>query len=347
MSKAIRIHQYGTPDIMVWEDVPLATPGPGEALIRHTAIGVNYIDTYYRSGIYPLSLPSILGSEAAGIVEAIGPGVTEVKKGDRVAYGGNAPIGSYAEKRLLPADKLVLLPTTITDQQAASIMLKGLTAQYLVRKTYAVKAGDILLCHAAAGGVGLLLGQWAKHLGATVIGTVGTRDKERLARAHGYDHIILYREIDFASEVMKLTNNKGVSVVYDGVGQDTFLKSLDCLQPRGLMVSFGNASGAVAPFPISLLSQKGSLYLTRPTLATYIGQRADLLQAAAELFDMVSAQHITINVNQSYAFKRCSAGSQRFGSPRHNWINNPYSVNLFWLYDQAILVDTCLAFFVD
>src|SRR5262245_19095875 len=246
MVKAIRIHKTGGPEVLSWEDVELKAPGQGEALIRHTAVGLNFIDVYHRGGLYPIAPPFTIGSEGAGVVEAVGPGVTEVAVSDRVAYG-NAPIGSYAEKRLIPAGRQVRVPDGISDNLAASIMLKGMTAWYLVRRTYPVKRGDTILMHAAAGGVGLLLCQWAKPLGATVIGTVGSADKAKLASAHGCDHIILYREQNFVDEVRKITGGKMLPVVYDGVGKDTFMASLDCLKPLGLMVGFGNASGAVPP----------------------------------------------------------------------------------------------------
>lgn len=302
MPKAIRVHKPGGPDVMVWEDISLPSPGPGEVLLRHTAIGVNYVDTYHRSGLYPVTFPSVLGSEGAGVVEAMGPGVTSFKIGDRVAYG-NAPIGAYSEKRLIPADRLVLVPDTVTDHEAAAMMLKGLTAHYLLRKTYYVRPGDTVLFHAAAGGVGLIFGQWAKYLGAKVIGTAGSLKKAEIAKAHGYDHVILYRETSFVDEVMKITGQQGVPVVYDGVGKDTFMASLDCLQPRGLMVSFGNASGAVPPFSLGLLAQKGSLYLTRPTLATYVKRREDLLEAAEELFSVVSQGYVKIGASETFALK--------------------------------------------
>jgi len=302
MTKAIRIKSHGGPEVMQWEKVDVPAPGPGEALIRHTAIGLNFVDTYYRSGLYPLPLPAILGSEGMGVIEAVGPGVSEFHAGDRVAYC-SGPIGSYAEARVMPADRLVKLPDGIDDKQAASMMLKGLTAHYLIRTTYRVKSGDTILFHAAAGGVGLILGQWAKHLGATVIGTAGSAEKAKLAKAHGYDHVILYREANFVDEVKKITGGAGLPVVYDGVGKDTFMASLDCLQPRGLMVSFGNASGPVAPFPLTVLSQKGSLYLTRPTLGTHIAKREDMVNAASELFDVVLKGAVRVQVNQTYMLK--------------------------------------------
>ena len=302
MVKAIRIHKTGGPEVLTWEDVDVPAPKQGEALVRHTAIGLNYIDTYQRSGLYPLPLPTSLGGEGAGVVEAVGPGVTEVAVGDRVAYG-NAPPGAYAEKRVLPAHRLVKIPEGISDQQAASIMLKGLTTHYLIRKIFKVKSGDTILMHAAAGGVGLILCQWAKHLGATVIGTVGGDDKAALAKAHGCDHVINYRKENFTQRVKEITGGKGLPVVFDGVGKDTFEGSLDCLWPTGLMVSFGNASGAVPPVNILLLSQKGSLFLTRPTLATYVAKREDLVANAAELFDVVRKGAVKIEINQTHPLK--------------------------------------------
>jgi NADPH2:quinone reductase len=302
MTKAIRIHKHGGPEVLQWEDVEVPAPGQGEARIRHTAIGLNFVDTYQRSGLYPQQLPMVPGGEGAGVVEAVGPGVTDIKVGDRVAYG-NAPPGSYAEARIIPASRLVKLPSGISDQQAASMMLKGLTTQYLVRSTYRIKPGDTVLFHAAAGGVGLIFGQWAKHLGATVIGTVGDADKARLAKSHGYDHVILYRDQNFVDEVKKITKGAGLPVVYDGVGKDTFMPSLDVLQPRGLMVSFGNASGAVPPFNLGILSAKGSLYVTRPTLGTYVAKREELVANANELFDVVTKGIVKIEVNQTYPLK--------------------------------------------
>jgi len=302
MTKAIRIHKTGGPEVLTWEDVDVPAPKQGEARIRHTAIGLNYIDTYHRSGLYPVPLPAVIGSEGAGIVEAVGPDVTDIKVGDRVAYG-NAPLGSYAEARIIPAGRLVKIPEGISDQQAASMMLKGMTAQYLIRRTYRVQRGDTILVHAAAGGVGLILTQWAKHLGATVIGTAGSKEKAELAKQHGADHVILYREAKFPDEVKRITNGAGVPVVYDGVGKDTFMDSLDCLRPLGYMVSFGNASGAVPPVNLGILAQKGSLYVTRPTLATYVAKREDLVATANELFDVVKKGAVKIEVNQTYPLK--------------------------------------------
>ncbi len=302
MTKAIRVHKPGGPEVLSWDDVEPPPPGQGEVRLRHTAIGLNYIDTYHRSGLYPLPLPTVIGSEGAGVVEAPGPGVTDFKVGDRVAYG-NAPVGSYAEARNIPAGRLVKVPDGISDRQAASMMLKGMTAQYLIRRTYKVQKGDTILLHAAAGGVGLILTQWAKRLGATVIGTVGSREKAELAKAHGCDHVILYREEDFVKRVKEITGGVGVPVVYDAVGKDTFLKSLDCLRPFGLMVNFGNASGPAEPLNVLLLSQKGSLYVTRPTLATHVAKREDLVAIANELFDVVKSGAVKIEINQTYPLK--------------------------------------------
>jgi NADPH:quinone reductase len=302
MTHAIRFHQTGGPEVLRWEEVQVGKPGPGQARIRHTAVGLNYIDTYQRSGLYGLALPSGLGGEAAGVVEEIGPGVTEVKVGDRVAYAGG-PVGAYAEARLAQADRLVVLPKEIDDRTAAAMMLKGLTTQYLLRRTYRVKAGDTILFHAAAGGVGLIACQWAKHLGATVIGTVGSDEKAKLAKAHGCDHAIVYTREDFVARVNEITGGKKVPVVYDAVGKDTFMKSLDCVAPLGLIASFGQASGAIGPFDIGILAGKGSLFLTRPTLVTYTAKRADLLAMAAELFEVVKSGAVKIEINQTYPLK--------------------------------------------
>jgi NADPH2:quinone reductase len=282
------------------EDVDPGKPGPGQALVRHTAIGLNFIDVYFRTGLYPVpeGLPVTLGNEAAGVVEELGEGVDWIKVGDRVAYAG--PIGAYCTERLLPADRLVRIPEGISDQQAAAMMLKGMTAEYLLRRTYPVKRGEVVLNHAAAGGVGLILGQWANHLGATVIGTAGSAEKVELARAHGYHHVIDYSKADFAVEVDRITEGRKCDVVYDAVGKDTFPASLDCLKPRGMFVSFGNASGPVPPFPLTLLSQKGSLFVTRPTLFTYIASRAELEESANALFDVVKKGVVNIRVNQTY-----------------------------------------------
>jgi NADPH2:quinone reductase len=302
MPHAIRIHKTGGPEVMVWEEIQLGRPGANEARIRQTAAGLNFVDCYNRSGLYPMALPSGLGGEAAGVVEEVGANVTDLKPGDRVAYG-SAPIGAYAEARLIPADRLIKLPDGIDDSRAAAMMLKGLTVQYLLRQTYKVKKGDTVLCHAAAGGVGLILCQWAKHLGATVIGTVGSDDKAALAKAHGCDHPIVYTREDFVKRVLEITDGRKLPVVYDGVGKDTFVKSLDCLQPYGLMVSFGNASGPVENLNLGLLASKGSLYLTRPTLNTYGAKRENLVAMAKELFDVVLSGAVKIEVNQTYALK--------------------------------------------
>jgi NADPH2:quinone reductase len=298
MPKAIRFYQTGGPEVLQWEDVSVGEPGAGEARVRHTAIGVNFIDTYHRTGLYPLPLPSGLGGEAAGVVEAVGPGVTHVQPGNRVGYAGGPP-GSYAEVRVMPADRLLKLPAGITDQQAAAMLLKGMTAQYLIRRTYRVQPGETVLFHAAAGGVGLIACQWLKALGATVIGTVGSEEKAQLAKAHSCEHTINYRQEDFAARVREITGGRGVPVVYDSVGQSTFAGSLDCLRPRGLLVSFGNASGPVQPFPLSLLTQKGSLYVTRPTLATYTATRSELEETAQELFDIVLSGRVKIAINHT------------------------------------------------
>jgi len=295
MTMAMRIHATGGPEVLRWEEAPVGTPGPGEALVRHTAIGVNFIDTYHRTGLYPLALPATVGMEGAGVVVAVGTGVTEVAVGQRVAYAGGAP-GAYAEERLIPAHRLVLLPNDVSDEQAAAMMLKGLTAHYLLRRTYRVKAGDTILLHAAAGGVGLIACQWAKHLGATVIGTVGSDDKAAVARAHGCDHAIVYTREDFVARVRELTGGRGVPVVYDSVGRSTWEGSLDCLAPLGLMVSYGNASGPVPPFAPGVLAAKGSLFLTRPTLMTYTARREDLLAAAADLFTVVLSGAVRVEV---------------------------------------------------
>lgn len=302
MTHAIRIHKTGGPEVLSWDEVPLGKPGPGEVRLRQTAVGLNYIDTYNRKGIYPLPLPSGLGGEGAGVVEETGPGVTDLKPGDRAAYG-NAPIGAYAEERLIPADRLVKVPAGVTDQQAAAMMLKGLTAQYLLRQTYRVKPGETILFHAAAGGVGLIACQWAKHLGAIVIGTVGSDAKAKLAKDHGCTHVIDYTKEDFVKRVAEITNGKKLPVVYDFVGKDTFMKSLDCLAPLGLMASFGQSSGLVEPFSINILTAKGSLYLTRPTLAHYASTTDKLRAMAKELFDVVASGAVKIEIGQTYKLK--------------------------------------------
>lgn len=302
MAHAIRIHQVGGPEVMKWEAVEVGDPGPGQIRIKTTAAGLNYIDTYHRSGLYKMPLPLTLGMEGAGTVTAVGADVTDIKVGDRVAYA-SAPLGSYSEERLMQADRCVVLPDGISDQQAAGMMLKGMTTEYLVRRTYAIKPGDTVLYHAAAGGVGLIFGQWAKALGATVIGTVSSEDKAKLAREHGYDHVINYKTENFAERVKEITKGEGVPVVYDGVGKDTWNGSLDCLRPLGLMVSFGNASGPVPPIELATLSAKGSLFVTRPTLVTYTAKRADLVGSANALFDVVKSGKVKIEIKQTYALK--------------------------------------------
>ena len=299
MTQAIRFHQTGGPEVLQWEAVEVAQPGPGEARVKHHAVGLNYIDTYHRSGLYPLPLPAGLGLEGAGVVEAVGEGVTDIAVGDRVAYAGG-PVGAYSEVRVMPADRLVKLPDGITFEQGAAMMLQGMTAQYLLRTTYRLKAGDTILIHAAAGGVGLMVCQWAKALGATVIGTVSSEEKAALAQAHGCDHPVIYTRENFAERVKEITGGAGVPVVYDSIGKDTFMDSLSCLQPRGLMVSFGNASGPVPPLDLGILAKMGSLFITRPTLFNYTAKRADLLASAHELFDVVRAGKVKIEVNQRY-----------------------------------------------
>lgn len=302
MTHAIRIHEHGGPEVMKWETVDVGAPSDNEVRLRHTAVGVNFIDIYHRTGLYKIPLPAVLGREGAGVIEAVGASVTGLKVGDRVAYGA-APLGSYSEARLIPADRVVSVPANVTDQQAASIMLKGMTAQYLLRRSYAVKAGDTILVHAAAGGVGLILCQWAKSLGVTVIGTVGSEEKGKLAKAHGCDFVINYSTEDFAARVTEITGGKKCAAVYDGVGKDTFLKSLDCLRPRGIMASFGNASGKVEPFDLGILAAKGSLYVTRPTLDTHVATREDLVATANDLFDVVGRGTVKVEINQTYALK--------------------------------------------
>jgi NADPH2:quinone reductase len=304
MPYAIRIHETGGPEKMRWEEVEVGAPGPGQVLVRNTAVGLNFVDVYHRSGLYPNALPLTLGMEGAGVVEAVGPKVKEFKVGDRVAYA--QPMGSYAEKCLRPVDRLVKIPAGIDDKIAAAIMLKGMTAWYLIRRTYKVKKGDTILMHAAAGGVGQILCQWAKHLGATVIGTVGSDDKVALAKKVGCKHVIVTSKENFVERVKAITKGKGVPVVYDGVGKDTFMGSLDCLAPLGMMVSFGNASGAVTQFNPGVLAQKGSLFLTRPTLVNYTATREDLLQAARDLFAVVKSKAVKISINQTYPLREAA-----------------------------------------
>jgi NADPH2:quinone reductase len=313
MAKAIRIHTTGGPEVLALDEVVVGDPGPGEARVRHTAIGVNYIDTYHRSGLYKLPLPSGIGSEAAGVVEAVGSGVDWVKSGDRVAYSGGAP-GAYSTSRVMPAERLVKVPNAIDDRTAATLMLKGMTVQYLFRQTYKLSAGDTILFHAAAGGVGLIACQWARALGVTMIGTVGSDEKAALAKANGCTHTIVYTRENFVERVKALTDGKGVPVVYDGVGKDTFPASLDCLSPRGMFISYGNASGPVPPFDIMLLTQKGSLYATRPTLVTYTNSRASIDAMAKELFDLVVAGKIKSEPRQTFALKDAAAAHRALES---------------------------------
>lgn len=302
MTHAIRFHKAGGPDVLQWEEVQVGRPGPGEARVRNTAVGLNYVDTYVRSGLYPAAMPSGLGAEGAGVVEEVGPGVSDVKAGDRVAYG-NGPLGAYSQARVMPADRLVVLPEGISDQQGAAMMLKGMTTQYLIRQIRKLGKGDVILFHAAAGGVGLIACQWAKALGATVIGTVGSAEKAALAKAHGCDHPILYTKEDFVERVKELTQGQKVPVVYDSVGKDTFLRSLDCLRPHGIMVSFGQASGPVGPIDLGIFAQKGSLFFTRPTLNTYAAKRADMVAMAQDLFEVVLSGKVKIEINQTYPLK--------------------------------------------
>jgi NADPH:quinone reductase len=306
MPKAIRIHQHGGPEVLKWEEVDPGKPGPGEALVRHEAVGLNYIDVYHRTGLYPLpSLPATPGLEAAGVVAEVGEGVAEVGVGDRVAYAG-VPPGAYSEIRRIPAHRLVKLPAGISTLQAAAMMLQGMTARYLIKGCWHVGPQTTLLIHAAAGGVGLMVCQWARHLGATVIGTVGSTEKAELAKAHGCRHPIVYNKADFAARVKEITGGKGVDVVYDSVGQDTFMKSLDCLRPMGMMVSFGQSSGPIPPFDLSILAQKGSLFLTRPSLMTYTAKREDLLTHAGDLFAAVQSGAVNVEVRRTYPLSEAS-----------------------------------------
>ena len=301
MAKAIRIHHNGCPEVLVYEDVASVAPAAGEVLVRNTAIGLNFIDVYYRTGLYPApnGLPLIPGGEAAGTVLAVGEGVTGFKPGDRVAY--MVGTGCYCEERVVPAARLLHLPDGISDEHAAASMLKGMTAEYLLRRTFPVKRGDTILFHAAAGGVGLIAGQWANHLGATVIGTVGSAEKAELARAHGYHHVIDYSREDFVAGVARITDGRKCDVVYDSVGKDTYMGSLDCLRPLGMFVSFGQSSGPIPPFNLALLSQKGSLFATRPTLFTYVASRADLEASSTALFDVMASGVVDVQINQRYA----------------------------------------------
>lgn len=300
MTKAVRLYNHGGPEVFVWEDVDLPAPGPGEVRLKHAAVGLNYIDVYHRTGLYPTGEPPVtIGLEGAGTIQAVGEGVEELEAGMRVAYA-SPPIGSYAQERNMPADRLVRLPDGIDDQTAAAMMLQGMTVQYLIRRTYRVKAGETVLFHAAAGGVGLIACQWLKALGIKVIGTVGSDEKAELAKAHGCTHTINYRDEDFVARVKELTHDVGVPVVYDSIGQETFERSLDCLQPMGTMVSFGNASGPVDAFDLGLLAAKGSLFVTRPSLMTYTAKRADLVASANELFEVVQSGAVKIEINQTY-----------------------------------------------
>jgi NADPH2:quinone reductase len=304
----MRVYEYGGADKLRWEEVQAGAPGEGQVLVRNTAVGLNFVDTYQRSGLYQIPLPFTPGSEGAGVVEAVGPKVKEFKAGDRIAYA--SPIGAYAEVLLRPADRLVKIPAGIDERTAAAMMLKGMTAQYLLRRTYRVKKGDTIVVHAAAGGVGQILCQWAKALGATVIGTVGSDEKVELAKKAGCKHVIVTAREKVSQRVREITKGKGVPVVYDGVGKDTFMYSLDCLQPLGMLASFGNASGAMTQFNPGVLAQKGSLFLTRPTLQTYVAARADLVKSAAELFAMVKSRKVKISINQTYPLRE-AAQAQR------------------------------------
>jgi NADPH:quinone reductase len=305
MAHAIRIHGNGGPEVLKWEAVEVGSPGPGEVRLRQTAVGLNYIDVYHRTGYYKLAnLPAIIGMEGAGTVEAVGPGVTDVQVGDRVAYAG--VLGAYADERLVPADRLVKLPDSIDDVTAAAMMLQGMTARYLLRETFRVTPRTVMLFHAAAGGVGLIVCQWAKAIGATMIGTVGSDEKAQLALAAGCTHVINYRTEDYVARVRELTGGAGCDVVYDGVGKDTFPSSLDCLKPKGLWVSFGSASGPVPPFDMQILSAKGSLYATRPTMMTYTARREDLLANAAELFDIVTSGAVEIAPSRTYPLREAA-----------------------------------------
>jgi len=319
MTKAILIEKTGGPEVLQWRETPVGDPGEGQVRVRQIAIGLNYIDTYQRSGLYPIPLPGCIGLEAAGVIDAVGPGVSNFKIGDRVAYAGG-PAGSYAEERVMPAAPLVKLPDAISDQEAAAMMLKGMTVQYLIRRTYQVKAGETVLLHAAAGGVGLIACQWLRALGVTVIGTVSSEEKAALAKANGCTHTIIYRKENFANRVRELTGGAGVPVVYDSVGKDTWDDSLSCLQPMGLMVSFGNTSGPVAPVNIGQLAAKGSLFVTRPALATYTAKPKDLQAMAKDLFDVLASGQVKAKVSQTYALKEAAQahrdleGSKTVGS---------------------------------
>jgi NADPH2:quinone reductase len=300
MTKAIRIHEAGGPEAFKWEDVEVGDPGAGEIRVRHAAVGLNFIDVYHRSGLYPLPpFPVTIGLEGCGVVEALGEGVTDLAEGDRVSYA-SPPLGAYSEARVMPAAVVVKVPDGIDDQHAAAMMLQGMTAEYLLRRTYPVKAGDTILFHAAAGGVGLIACQWAKHIGATVIGTVGNEEKAELARAHGCDHPIVYTSEDFVARVKEITDGAGVPVVYDSVGKTTIMGSFDCLAPRGVLALFGASSGPVEPLDPGILAAKGSLYLTRPSLMVYNASRAELVESSSALFDVVASGAVKIEINQTY-----------------------------------------------
>ena len=316
MPRAIRIHQTGGPEAMRWEEFEVGAPGPGEVRIRHEAVGLNYIDVYFRTGLYPApSLPFSPGMEGAGVVEAAGEGVDSLVAGDRVAYAA-PPVGAYAEVRLMPAEKVVKIPAGIDSRDAAAMMLQGMTVEYLLRRTYPVQPGDTILFHAAAGGVGLIACQWARHLGATVIGTVGSDEKAELARAHGCDHPIVYTRENFAERVGEITDGAGVPVVYDSVGRDTFDGSLDCLRPRGMLVSFGQSSGRIEPFDIGILAARGSLHLTRPTLMTYTASRADLESSAQALFDVVGSGAVHVTVSRTFPLAEAADAHRALESRR-------------------------------
>jgi len=305
MTHAIQIHEHGGPEVLIWEEVTVGDPGAGEVKIRHHAVGLNYIDVYIRTGMYPVAeFPAVPGMEGAGEVIGVGDGVSDLKEGDRVAYAG--PIGGYAQERLIPADRLVKLPEAIDYKTAAAMMLQGMTVQYLFRRTFDVGKGTTMLFHAAAGGVGLIACQWARHLGATMIGTVGSAEKGELAKAHGCTHVINYREEDFVERVKEITNGEGCDVVYDSIGKDTYPGSLDCLKPLGMWASFGAASGPITDFNLGLLAQKGSLFATRPSLFTYVAKRDDLVATANDLFDVVGSGAVKIDINQTYDLKDAS-----------------------------------------
>ena len=315
MSKAIRFHQTGGPEVLEWNDIDVGRPSDNQILVRHTAIGLNYIDTYHRSGLYPLPLPSTIGMEAAGVVQEVGVNVSEVAEGDRIAYACPPP-GSYSEERLIDADKVVKIPPGVSDKTAAAMMLKGLTAQYLIRQIHKVSIDDTILIHAAAGGVGLIVCQWAKALGATVIGTVSTEEKATLARANGCDYPIIYTKEDFAKRVMDITNGKKLPVVFDSIGKDTFEKSLDCLQPLGKMVSFGQASGPVPPVDLGIFAQKGSLHFTRPTLFNYAGTAETLRDMSMDLFSVIGAGDVKIQIDQTFPLSEARAAHEALESRR-------------------------------